>query len=132
MGLGIMRVSLATGYVIRCYTYVDRDATIRRFVWEVLQQIMPQHPSQLPDSAMCSFDKRIPQAVSLVRNFSLMIFPYDINVWICYAQGRRAEATAVPDGNKAPWSQDFNNSTTWYGFSASVSKSGLHPSSTYW
>ena len=35
IGLGVLRVALATGFIIRCYTYVDKDPISRciaRFV----------------------------------------------------------------------------------------------------
>ena len=64
--LGVLRAALAVGYVIHYYTYVDCDAIRRRIAREVLRQLQLHYLGQLPDSAICSFEKRIPQAMSLV------------------------------------------------------------------
>ena len=61
----MLRAALAAGYVIRYCTYVGCDAIRRRIAQEVLRQLQLQYLVQLPDSAIRSFDKRIPQAMSL-------------------------------------------------------------------
>ena len=65
IGVGVLRTALASSYSIRCYTYVDRDATSRRIAKTVLQNLQRQRPNQLPDTATQSFEKRLPQFISL-------------------------------------------------------------------
>ena len=69
--MGLLRDALAAKYIIRCYTYMDRDAINRRIAREVLRQLQLHYLGQLFDSAICSFDKRIPQAMSLVISLFL-------------------------------------------------------------
>ena len=35
VGLGFLRTALAAGYIVRCYTYVDRDTTSRQITHAV-------------------------------------------------------------------------------------------------
>ena len=65
IGLGVLRSTLAAGYVVRCYTYVDKDPVSRRIARAVLQSLQQQYPTQLSDAAIQAFDKRLPQNVSL-------------------------------------------------------------------
>lgn len=71
IGLGVLRAALAMGYSIRCYMYVDRDVTSRCIAREVLTQLQRQHTNELPAAAILSFDKRLPQSVSLVSSLFL-------------------------------------------------------------
>ena len=64
VGLGVLRSALAAGYNIRCYTYVDKDPTSRNIARSVLAALQLQYPAQLPDAAIKSFDKRLPQDIS--------------------------------------------------------------------
>ena len=60
IGLGVLRTALVARYTVRCYTYVDRDATSRRIAKAVLISLQVQYPLQLPDIATRAFDKRLP------------------------------------------------------------------------
>ena len=71
VGLGVLRTALAAGYAVRCYTYVDRDPTSRRIARHVLTNLQRQYPTQLLESAIQSFDKYLPQAVSLISTLFL-------------------------------------------------------------
>lgn len=64
IGLGVLRAALAADYSIRCYTYVDKDATSRKIAKATLSALMLQYPSLLPASAINSFDKKLPQDIS--------------------------------------------------------------------
>ena len=64
IGLGGLRSALAANYSVRCYTYVDRDPTSRRIARATLAALQQQYPEQLPNSAIRSFDKRLPQDIS--------------------------------------------------------------------
>ena len=64
IGLGVLRSALAANYSIRCYTYIDRDATSRHIACSTLKALQLKYPEQLPDSAIRSFDKRMPQDIS--------------------------------------------------------------------
>ena len=64
IGLGVLRTALAANYTIRCYTYVDKDPISRRIARTTLRALQKQYPDQLPDSAVRSFDKRLPQDIS--------------------------------------------------------------------
>ena len=64
VGLGVLRTALAAGYSVRCYTYVDRNATSRRIARATLQALQLQYLSQLRDAAINAFDKRLPQNIS--------------------------------------------------------------------
>ena len=64
VGLGVLRSALAAGYSIRCYTYVDKDPINRNIARSVLSTLQQQYPTLLPDAAIKSFDKRLPQDIS--------------------------------------------------------------------
>ena len=64
VGLGVLRSALAAGYTVRCYTYVDRDPVSRHIAYAVLHSLQQQYPTQLKDSAIAAFDKRLPQNVN--------------------------------------------------------------------
>ena len=64
IGLGVLRAALAANYNIRCYTYVDKDPISRRIALTTLKALQRQYPLQLPDAAIRSFDKRLPQDIS--------------------------------------------------------------------
>ena len=63
VGLGVLRSALAARYIVRCYTYVDRDAVSRRIARSVLHYLQQQYPTQLKDAAITAFDKRLPQNI---------------------------------------------------------------------
>ena len=71
VGLGVLRATLSAGYVVRCYTYVDKDLVSRRIACAVLQSLQQQYPTQLSDAAIQAFDKRLPQNVSLCSSTRL-------------------------------------------------------------
>ena len=50
---------------------MDRDATSRRIARHVLTNLQLQYPDLLLESAINSFDKRLPQAVSLISTLAL-------------------------------------------------------------
>ena len=62
--MGVLRSALAAGYIVRCYTYVDWDAVSRRIATSVLRALQQQYPTQLRESAIAVFDKRLPQNIS--------------------------------------------------------------------
>ena len=55
IGLGVLRFSLAASHMIRCYTYVDKDAVSRRVAAAILRKLQNQFPDQLPDAAIREF-----------------------------------------------------------------------------
>ena len=63
VGLGVLRLALAAGYSIRCYTYVDKDPVSRNIARSVLVALQLQYPTQLSDAAIKSFEKRLPQDI---------------------------------------------------------------------
>ena len=71
IGLGVLRTTLAAGYTVRCYTYVDRDHISRKIATAVLQALQHQYPTLLPDSAIRGFDKRLPQNISMCSELFL-------------------------------------------------------------
>ena len=60
MGLGVLRTTLALGYTIRCYTYVDKDPVSGRIARATLQSLQWQYPDLLSDASINAFDKRLP------------------------------------------------------------------------
>ena len=64
IGLGVLRSALAANYSIRCYTYVDKDPISRCIARSTLKALQLEYPHQLPDSAIRSFDKRLPHDIS--------------------------------------------------------------------
>ena len=44
IGLGVLRAAVATGFIIRCYTYVDKDRVSRRIARFVLLGLQRQFP----------------------------------------------------------------------------------------
>ena len=47
VGLGVLCSALATGYTVRCYTYMDRDTISRRIARAALHALQQQYPDQL-------------------------------------------------------------------------------------
>ena len=64
VGLGALRATLAAGYSVKCYTYVDKDPISRKIARATLQSLQQQYPELLPDAAINAFDKRLPQNVA--------------------------------------------------------------------
>ena len=63
-GLGVLRATLAAGYNVKCYTYVDKDPIIRNIARATFQSLQQQYPELLLDAAINALDKRLPQNVS--------------------------------------------------------------------
>ena len=104
IGLGVLRTALAAGYFVRCYTYMDRDATSRRIAKAVLQQLQLQYAQQLPDTAIKAFDKRLPQSVSLCSSLFLSNLvtrhgPVDLlgGSWECQSVSKVGRKTRAMD-----------------------------------
>ena len=64
VGLGVLRATLAAGYSVLCYTYVDKDPINKKIARATLQSLQQQYPELLADAAINAFDKRLPQNVS--------------------------------------------------------------------
>lgn len=50
---------------MRCYTYVDKDVISRKIARTTLLALQQQYTTLLSDAAIQSFDKRLPQNISL-------------------------------------------------------------------
>ena len=90
IGSGVLGTALVAGYTVRCYTYVDRDATSRRIAKVVLTSLQARYPLQLLDTATHAFDKRLPQSISAINPLFLLtlvatIGPVDLlgGSWEC-------------------------------------------------
>lgn len=87
-----------------------RDVVSRRIAREVLIQMQRQYPEQLLVVAIRSFDKGLPQSVSLVSKFFLP------NRVVRHGQvdlvGASRECQSVI-GYKVRWIRAFGTSTTW-------------------
>ena len=71
IGLGVVHIALFVGYIVRCYTYVDKDSINRRIVRTVLNNLQQQYSVQLSNSATRSFDKQLPWSISLINSLFL-------------------------------------------------------------
>ena len=95
VGLGVLRPTLAAGYSVRCYTYVDKDPISRNIARATLQSLRQQYPELLPDAAINAFDKRLPQNVSqcstsIMRQLIASNSPVDMlgGSWECQSVSR--------------------------------------------
>ena len=104
IGLGVLRTALAAGYTIRCYTYVDKDATSRTIAKQVLKALQSQYPKQLPNSAINNFDKKLPQNISqcsltFLENLITLNGPVDLlgGSWECQSVSRAGRQLGAMD-----------------------------------
>ena len=61
-----LRVVLAAGMKVRCYTSVAIDDISRGISNEVLSKLQSEYPHQVPDSALRGHSKRLPQDITRV------------------------------------------------------------------
>ena len=104
VGLGVLRIALAARYTIRCYTYVDRDATSKTIAKHVLKALQLQYPKQLPTSAINNFDKKMPQDISqcsltFLENLLTINGPIDLlgGSWECQSVSRTGRQLGTMD-----------------------------------
>ena len=62
--LGVLRAALATDFITRCYTSVDKDPISRRVASFVLWGLQRQFPLQLPSSTIMGFDTHLPHNIA--------------------------------------------------------------------
>ena len=55
IGLGVLRATPAAGFIIRCYTYVDKDPVSRHIACFVFLGLQREFPLELPASAILRF-----------------------------------------------------------------------------
>lgn len=65
---GVLQTTLAAGHKVKVYTYCDRDLMSQKKARSKLLKLQIECPSQLPDSAIKLFDKRLPRVVSLISS----------------------------------------------------------------
>ena len=89
---------------MRCYTYVDRDATSRQIAHAVLASLQRQYPLQLPSTAIRGFEKRLPQSISAVSPLFLTTLvatngPVDLlgGSWECQSVSRAGRQMGAMD-----------------------------------
>ena len=104
IGLGVLRTALAARYSVRCYTYVDRDATSRQIAHANLASLQEQYPLQLPSTALNGFDKRLPQSISAISPLFLTTLvatngPVDLlgGSWECQSVSRAGRQLGAMD-----------------------------------
>ena len=56
-GLGVLRITVAAGIVVRVYTYIDRDPVSCKVARHVLLQLHLQHPNLILPSVIESFNR---------------------------------------------------------------------------
>ena len=61
-----LRVVLATGLKVKCYTAVEIDEVSRGIANEVLSKLQHEYTHELPDSALRGQSKRLPHDVKLI------------------------------------------------------------------
>ena len=72
-----LRLVLAAGLKVVCYTSVEIDEVSRAISNEVLGKIQSEYPHQFPDSALRGHNKRLPQDIRNVsEDYEILIFSY--------------------------------------------------------
>ena len=61
-----LRIVLAAGLKVKCYTSVEIDECSRAISNNVLSKLQNEYPHQLPDSALKGHNKRLPHDIQLV------------------------------------------------------------------
>ena len=61
-----LRVVLATGVKVKCYSLVEWDEIARGISKEILSKLESEYPHELPDSALKGHSKRLPQNIKRV------------------------------------------------------------------
>ena len=113
VGLGVLRATLAAGYSVRCYTYVNKDPISRKIARATLQSLQRQYSELLPNAAINAFDKTLPQNVSQCST-SILRQPLQTMVqWTCWGAAGNARVLAVLDDSAVQWIHAFTISTTW-------------------
>ena len=104
IGLGALRMALAAGYTVRCYTYVDKDPISRKIASAVLLSLQSQYPKQLLDAAINGFDKRLPQNIAqcselFLSQLTTLNGPVDLlgGSWECQSVSRAGRQRGAMD-----------------------------------
>ena len=105
VGLGVLRMVVAAGIVVRVYTYIDRDPVSRKIARHVLLQLQLQYPKLILQSAIESFDRvYMPKNISLIgpaalTNLVAQYGPVDIlgESWECQSGSRVGRCRGVED-----------------------------------
>ena len=66
-----LRIVLAAGLKVKCYTSVESDEISRGISNEVLSKLQSEYPHQLSDAALRGHSKRIPQDIKMVSENDL-------------------------------------------------------------
>ena len=72
-----LRVVLAAGMKVKCYTSIEWDEISRGIANEVMSKLQSEYPHQLPDSALRGHSKRLPQNIKRVGEDDLRVLMRD-------------------------------------------------------